>query len=51
MGEVGRLFEEGEYFVPEMLVAARAMQAGPHPSAAPGRGRRHLHRQGCRRHR
>jgi corrinoid protein of di/trimethylamine methyltransferase len=24
--EVGRLFEEGEYFVPEMLVAARAMQ-------------------------
>ncbi len=28
MGEVGRLFEEGEYFVPEMLVAARAMQGG-----------------------
>lgn len=28
MGEVGRLFEEGEYFVPEMLVAARAMQSG-----------------------
>ena len=28
MGEVGTLFEEGEYFVPEMLVAARAMQAG-----------------------
>lgn len=25
--EVGRLFESGEYFVPEMLVAARAMQA------------------------
>ena len=24
--EVGRLFEEGEYFVPEMLVSARAMQ-------------------------
>lgn len=24
--EVGRLFEMGEYFVPEMLVAARAMQ-------------------------
>lgn len=24
--EVGRLFENGEYFVPEMLVAARAMQ-------------------------
>jgi 5-methyltetrahydrofolate--homocysteine methyltransferase len=28
MDEVGRLFEEGEYFVPEMLVAARAMQGG-----------------------
>jgi len=28
MGEVGRLFEEGECFVPEMLIAARAMQAG-----------------------
>jgi 5-methyltetrahydrofolate--homocysteine methyltransferase len=28
MGEVGRLFEEGEYYVPEMLVAARAMKAG-----------------------
>lgn len=28
MAEVGRLFEEGEYFVPEMLVAARAMQGG-----------------------
>ncbi len=28
MGEVGRLFEEGEYFVPEMLIAARAMQTG-----------------------
>lgn len=28
MEQVGRLFEEGEYFVPEMLVAARAMQAG-----------------------
>jgi 5-methyltetrahydrofolate--homocysteine methyltransferase len=24
MGEVGRLFEEGEYFVPELLIAARA---------------------------
>ena len=30
MKEVGRLFEEGEYFVPEMLIAARAMQAGMH---------------------
>lgn len=28
MAEVGRLFEEGEYFVPEMLVSARAMQGG-----------------------
>jgi len=28
MAEVGHLFEEGEYFVPEMLIAARAMQAG-----------------------
>ncbi|MDO9086157.1 MAG: corrinoid protein [Anaerolineaceae bacterium] len=46
MGEVGRLFEEGEYFVPEMLIAARAMQRGlevlkPHLSAedvhSPGR--------------
>jgi 5-methyltetrahydrofolate--homocysteine methyltransferase len=26
MAEVGRLFEAGEYFVPEMLIAARAMQ-------------------------
>jgi len=30
MTEVGLLFEKGEYFVPEMLVAARAMQAGMH---------------------
>jgi 5-methyltetrahydrofolate--homocysteine methyltransferase len=28
MGEVGDLFEKGEYFVPEMLVSARAMQSG-----------------------
>jgi 5-methyltetrahydrofolate--homocysteine methyltransferase len=28
MAEVGRLFEEGEYFVPEMLIAAGAMQSG-----------------------
>ena len=28
MNEVGRLFEEGEFYVPEMLIAARAMQAG-----------------------
>ena len=28
MAEVGQLFEDGEYFVPEMLIAARAMQGG-----------------------
>jgi 5-methyltetrahydrofolate--homocysteine methyltransferase len=28
MAEVGKRFEEGEYYVPEMLIAARAMQAG-----------------------
>ena len=28
MAEVGRRFEIGEYFVPEMLIAARAMKAG-----------------------
>jgi 5-methyltetrahydrofolate--homocysteine methyltransferase len=28
MTEVGRLFEAGEYFVPEMLVSARAMKMG-----------------------
>jgi 5-methyltetrahydrofolate--homocysteine methyltransferase len=28
MSEVGRLFEIGEYYIPEMLIAARAMQAG-----------------------
>jgi 5-methyltetrahydrofolate--homocysteine methyltransferase len=28
MREVGRLFEEGEKFVPEMLISARAMKAG-----------------------
>jgi 5-methyltetrahydrofolate--homocysteine methyltransferase len=28
MSEVGRLFENGEYYVPEMLIAARAMLAG-----------------------
>ncbi len=28
MAEVGRLFQEGEYYVPEMLIAARAMKAG-----------------------
>lgn len=28
MNEVGRLFEQGEFFVPEMLVAASAMKGG-----------------------
>jgi 5-methyltetrahydrofolate--homocysteine methyltransferase len=28
MDEVGCLFEKGEFFVPEMLIAARAMKAG-----------------------
>ena len=28
MDEVGKLFEEGEFFIPEMLVAARSMSAG-----------------------
>ena len=28
MKEVGKRFEEGDYFVPEMLIAARAMQSG-----------------------
>jgi len=28
MAEVGRMFESGEFFVPEMLIAARAMKKG-----------------------
>ena len=28
MSEVGRLFEAQEYYVPEMLISAKAMQAG-----------------------
>jgi len=28
MTEVGRLFESGDYYVPEMLISARAMKAG-----------------------
>ncbi len=28
MGEVGRLFEANEYYVPELLIAARAMKGG-----------------------
>ena len=27
MNHVGKMFEEGEFFIPEMLIAARAMQA------------------------
>ena len=51
MAEVGRLFEEGEYFVPEMLIAARAMQSGlavlkPRLAAADVQ----ILRQGHRRH-
>ena len=39
MTEVGKRFEEGDFFVPEMLIAARAMQSGlgllkPHLAAA-----------------
>lgn len=39
MADVGRRFEAGEYYVPEMLIAARAMQSGleilrPHLVAA-----------------
>ena len=39
MAEVGRMFEAGEFFVPEMLIAARAMKSGlallrPHLLAA-----------------
>lgn len=46
MSEVGKRFEEGDFFVPEMLIAARAMQAGlrllkPHLAAdgAPAAGK------------
>lgn len=43
MKEVGRLFEEGQYFVPEMLISARAMQTGmavlkPHLMRTAGKG-------------
>jgi 5-methyltetrahydrofolate--homocysteine methyltransferase len=39
MTEVGQLFERGEYYIPEMLIAARAMKTGltllrPHLAAA-----------------
>jgi 5-methyltetrahydrofolate--homocysteine methyltransferase len=39
MSEVGRLFEKGEFYVPEMLISARAMKGGlvilrPHLAAA-----------------
>ena len=52
MGEVGRLFEENEYFVPEMLVSARAMQSGlALLKPLSGRRRCSLGRQGHCRHR
>jgi 5-methyltetrahydrofolate--homocysteine methyltransferase len=28
MAEVGRLYEKGEYYIPEMLISARSMQSG-----------------------
>ncbi|HPC05646.1 MAG TPA: B12-binding domain-containing protein [Anaerolineaceae bacterium] len=28
MKEVGQLFEDGDYYVPEMFISARAMQSG-----------------------
>ena len=31
MDEVGRLYGNGEFFIPEMLMSARAMQARPDP--------------------
>ena len=34
MAEVGKLFEEGEYFVPELLMAARATKEINHWSGA-----------------
>jgi 5-methyltetrahydrofolate--homocysteine methyltransferase len=39
MSEVGRMFENGEFYVPEMLISARAMKGGlailrPHLAAA-----------------
>jgi 5-methyltetrahydrofolate--homocysteine methyltransferase len=33
MAEVGKRFEEGDYFVPEMLIAARAGRAAPAQTA------------------
>ena len=42
MGEVGRLFEENEYFVPEMLIVGPRHAGRPgHPQAAPGCRRHH----------
>ena len=52
MDEVGRRFENQEYFVPELLIAARAMKAGmavlkplltEAGSATPFVQRRHVH--------
>jgi len=54
MAEVGRLFESGEYFMPEMLIAARAMKSGltllrPHLIAANVQAMASHHRHGTRR--
>ena len=38
MDDVGERFEAGDFFVPEMLVAARAMQAGLNHFKAASRG-------------
>lgn len=40
MDDVGQRFEAGDFFVPEMLVAARAMQAGLNLFKAVSRGNR-----------
>ena len=50
MAEVGRLFEEGEYFVPEMLIAARAMQMAWRSSSRTWLSQRQVAGQGRGRH-
>ena len=41
MRQVGELYDQGEYYVPEMLVAAHAMKrVARRPQAAPRLGRR-----------
>ena len=53
MDEVGRLFEQEEYFVPELLLSARAMKGLEllrpllaERGAQAGGDRRHRHREG-----